>query len=203
MQLASLDLSTPLLVAGAFWVSITFLLIRRSRRPPLPPGPSPDPVIGNVRQMGSGNLEHVFRQWGKEYGESPPTEEGVSFKVLIFRCRTDKPRDIVWTAPSDPQLIRNCPRTARASRAEVLKPTKTDHLLRNVRPVSPSILRVPTSLVKPLVQDRVGGHRHSDESRTALEKTPEDHSRKLQSQLYRRLRWHAEENCQQLPYGPG
>ena len=72
MQLTSLDLP-PLFVAGAFGAfgaSVTWLLIRRSRRPPFPPGPSPDPIIGNLRQMGSGNLEHVFSEWGKEYGES-------------------------------------------------------------------------------------------------------------------------------------
>ena len=72
MRLVSLDLPTPLFVAGAVLVGITWLLIRQSRRPRLPPGPSPDPLIGNVRQMGSGNLEHVFSKWAKEYGEAPP-----------------------------------------------------------------------------------------------------------------------------------
>jgi len=60
---------TLLLTAGAFGTCIsTWLLIRRSRCPPFPPGPSPDPVIGNLRHMGSGNLEFVFEKWGKKYG---------------------------------------------------------------------------------------------------------------------------------------
>ena len=71
MNLASLDIPAPLLVAGAFGASIALLFLRRPRHSQFPPGPSPDPVIGNLRQMGSGNLEHVFTEWGKEYGESP------------------------------------------------------------------------------------------------------------------------------------
>lgn len=64
------DYSPPLLVAGAFGVSVSaWLLIRRSRRLPFPPGPSPDPLVGNLRHMGSGNLEFVFERWGREYGQ--------------------------------------------------------------------------------------------------------------------------------------
>ena len=71
MSITSLvDFPPSLLVAGAFCVGIsTWLLVRRLRRLPFPPGPSPDPVIGNLRQMGSGNLEFVFEKWGKEYGQ--------------------------------------------------------------------------------------------------------------------------------------
>ena len=113
MKLASLDFPAPLLAAGAFGVSITWLLIRRSRRSPFPPGPSPDPVIGNLRQMGSGDFEGLFTKWGKEYGESPSlVAEGVGFKVLIFRCRTSESRVSAWTTPCGPQLIQRCPRTA-------------------------------------------------------------------------------------------
>ena len=67
---SSADFPPPLLAAGAFGVGIiAWLLIRRSQRLPFPPGPSPDPVIGNLRHMGSGNLEFVFEKWGKEFGE--------------------------------------------------------------------------------------------------------------------------------------
>ncbi|KAF9647711.1 cytochrome P450 [Thelephora ganbajun] len=63
------DFPVPLLVAGAFGVGVsTWLFIRRLRRLPFPPGPTPDPVIGNLRQIGSRNLESVFEKWGKEYG---------------------------------------------------------------------------------------------------------------------------------------
>ena len=33
-----------------------------------PPGPPPDPIIGNARAMASDELERVFAAWGKEYG---------------------------------------------------------------------------------------------------------------------------------------
>jgi len=68
---------TLLLAAGALGMGIsTWLLIRRSRRPPFPPGPSPDPVIGNLRHMASGHLEFVFDKWGKEHGEFPSWRGG-------------------------------------------------------------------------------------------------------------------------------
>lgn len=35
---------------------------------PYPPGPPPDPFIGNARAMASDELERVFAAWGKEYG---------------------------------------------------------------------------------------------------------------------------------------
>jgi hypothetical protein len=37
---------------------------------PYPPGPAPDPIIGNARAMGSDELERVFAAWGKKYGVS-------------------------------------------------------------------------------------------------------------------------------------
>lgn len=35
---------------------------------PYPPGPPPDPIIGNARAMASDELERVFAAWGKRYG---------------------------------------------------------------------------------------------------------------------------------------
>ena len=35
---------------------------------PYPPGPPPDPIIGNARAMTSDDLERVFAAWGKKYG---------------------------------------------------------------------------------------------------------------------------------------
>lgn len=54
---------------GALTIYVILRLVRRSRTLPFPPGPRPDPLIGNVRQMGSDDLKVVFEQWGKEYGE--------------------------------------------------------------------------------------------------------------------------------------
>ena len=63
--------SVPYPAIGALTVFVILVrtLVRRSRRLPFPPGPRPDPLIGNVRQMGSNDLKFLFEQWGKEYGE--------------------------------------------------------------------------------------------------------------------------------------
>lgn len=108
MSMTSLvDAPVPLLVAGAMAIS-TWLLIQRSRRLPFPPGPPPDPVIGNLRQMGSKDLEFVFEKWGKEYGEFCSLRgEGIGFKPFsILHRRTGQPRLGVGTAHCGHQLIR-------------------------------------------------------------------------------------------------
>lgn len=66
---STVELQFLLLLSAALGLGISALfLIHRSRRLPFPPGPPSDPIIGNLRQMGSGNLEFVFEKWGKEYG---------------------------------------------------------------------------------------------------------------------------------------
>jgi hypothetical protein len=54
---------------GALAIYATLVLVRRSRSLPFPPGPRPELLIGNARQMASGDLEVLFEQWGKLYGE--------------------------------------------------------------------------------------------------------------------------------------
>lgn len=55
---------------SAVTIYAIFTLVRRSRRAPFPPGPRQDPLIGNIRQIGSNDLKVLFEQWGREYGES-------------------------------------------------------------------------------------------------------------------------------------
>lgn len=65
-----MDFPSPLFLTAVSGVAIsTWFLIRQSRHPGFPPGPAPDPVIGNLRQMGSDNLELLFEKWGKEHGK--------------------------------------------------------------------------------------------------------------------------------------
>ena len=54
---------------GVLAIYGALVFVRRSRSLPFPPGPRPDPLIGNIRQMGSNDLKAQFEQWGKEYGE--------------------------------------------------------------------------------------------------------------------------------------
>lgn len=53
-----------------------------SRSLPYPPGPPPDPLIGNARAMVSDELERVFAAWGKKYGAFYLP----SFPSRPFRC---------------------------------------------------------------------------------------------------------------------
>jgi len=51
---------------------VVFSKWRSSQSLPYPPGPPPDPIIGNARAMASDELERVFAAWGKKYGKSLP-----------------------------------------------------------------------------------------------------------------------------------
>lgn len=47
-----------------------FLKRRSTKRPPLLPGPSADPLIGHLRLMPTEKHELVFHEWSKLYGVS-------------------------------------------------------------------------------------------------------------------------------------
>ncbi|KDQ34012.1 hypothetical protein PLEOSDRAFT_1099953 [Pleurotus ostreatus PC15] len=47
---------------------LLYLKCQTIRRPPLPPGPSADPLIGHLRIMSSDQEELVFHEWAKPYG---------------------------------------------------------------------------------------------------------------------------------------
>lgn len=54
--------SLPLTVI--FWRSLT-----RPSHPPLPPGPKPDPIIGNARNFPTNRWYETFCEWQKYYGD--------------------------------------------------------------------------------------------------------------------------------------
>ncbi|EGO02936.1 hypothetical protein SERLA73DRAFT_70421 [Serpula lacrymans var. lacrymans S7.3] len=64
-------LSLPYTVTGSLVVFSAYYIWRSysSRRYKLPPGPRPDPIIGNLRQFPKGNQPEVFSEWGKEFGD--------------------------------------------------------------------------------------------------------------------------------------
>ena len=57
---------------------------RGSQSSPYPPGPPPDPIIGNARAMTSDELERVFAAWGEKYGALPP---GAQLRSLAKCCQ--------------------------------------------------------------------------------------------------------------------
>ncbi|KAF4604252.1 hypothetical protein EYR38_004674 [Pleurotus pulmonarius] len=60
--------TTFLLLALVFLISV-YLRRRTVRRPPLPPGPPAEPLIGHLRIMPSDQEELVFHEWAKTYGD--------------------------------------------------------------------------------------------------------------------------------------
>ena len=62
----------PTIAGVSLLVAVTGLVVvskwKGSHSLPYPPGPPPDPIIGNARAMASDELERVFAAWGKKYG---------------------------------------------------------------------------------------------------------------------------------------
>ena len=56
------------IVAGGFLVWALVKWIRFRGRPPLPPGPPADPIIGHLRIMPSDHNDTFFYELSKKYG---------------------------------------------------------------------------------------------------------------------------------------
>ena len=77
------DLSSALIaLAGLFCMFICFVTVSRHTRHrggPLPPGPAPLPVIGNLLDMPKERPWVAYRDWSHKYGDS--------FSILVYlRC---------------------------------------------------------------------------------------------------------------------
>ncbi|CAE7138903.1 unnamed protein product, partial [Rhizoctonia solani] len=63
----SLTPTSPLISVSLILGSCAlYALSRRTSKPPLPPGPKPDPFIGHLRVLPTSNEHTVYAQWGKE-----------------------------------------------------------------------------------------------------------------------------------------
>ena len=61
----------------------------------LPPGPKPEPIIGNLRQMSFDNQEETFIRWGKTYGAIYPSCTCSSVRAAhLLNRRRDLCKDI-------------------------------------------------------------------------------------------------------------
>lgn len=94
--------SVPFPTIGALAVLVILLarvLMQRARRFPFPPGPLPDFLVGNVRQMGSQDLKVLFEQWGRKYGAVQHREVTSTLPMRSF------PGSIVYASAFGKPLI--------------------------------------------------------------------------------------------------
>jgi hypothetical protein len=59
-------------VVSSFLIFLIYKLwikINKSSNPPLPPGPPPEPIIGNFRQIPKARVELAYIEWGKKYSK--------------------------------------------------------------------------------------------------------------------------------------
>ncbi|KDQ08290.1 hypothetical protein BOTBODRAFT_139179 [Botryobasidium botryosum FD-172 SS1] len=68
--MSSLDLTLPVgVIGGIFIVYAARRWVSSRRALPLPPGPKPLPIIGNIHQFPDENEHLTFEEWGKAYGD--------------------------------------------------------------------------------------------------------------------------------------
>jgi hypothetical protein len=63
--------SWDIAAAAAVVATLVLLVLRRSNRRslPLPPGPTPLPLIGNLLDIPKEEAWHAYRSWNDQYGD--------------------------------------------------------------------------------------------------------------------------------------
>ena len=74
------DLLLPLLLGLLVWAALRTRVRSRLSVSPLPPGPKPLPIIGNLLDMPTKNMAPLLHEMGKKYGEQFP----FYFTILHF-----------------------------------------------------------------------------------------------------------------------
>lgn len=127
------EISTSLLaLAVAGYLAWTLGTKSRSRLP-LPPGPKPFPIIGNMLDIPQKKEKETYDQWYHKYGASV-----VCIKLchtgITKRFRRYRAHLIQWPAHCCSELGQGGNRPLRASLRYLLKPASDRH---GERPVSP------------------------------------------------------------------
>jgi hypothetical protein len=71
-------------VLGLIAAVLLILRFYTSRSPPLPPGPNPLPLIGNVHQIPKERDWLTYAHWAKKYGEMVSSELRLKYPSSIF-----------------------------------------------------------------------------------------------------------------------
>lgn len=106
--MATLD--PPFVNASLVALAICTWLFSRwisARRLKLPPGPRPDPFLGNIRQLSFDNQELRFTEWGAAFGIYPP----YTCRHTLSYC--DRRRCILsrlWPLDGRTEYLESCPR---------------------------------------------------------------------------------------------
>lgn len=80
-----------------------------ARRLKLPPGPRPDPFLGNIRQLSFDYQELRFTEWGAAFGIYPPPR--TCRHITLSYC--DRRRCILshlWPLDGRTEYFESCPR---------------------------------------------------------------------------------------------
>jgi cytochrome P450 len=87
-------MDTPTSIATAAFLFILFLWARRPKSSvPLPPGPKPIPVIGNIRDLTPKQLWVTATKWSKQYGDVCYVH--VFGQGLVFLCSPEAAFDLL------------------------------------------------------------------------------------------------------------